>query len=77
MTDTTLTDNTAGIGIDSLPGLRQGELIEARQGGVVRERGRVDMVAPHLGVVWIVGSGLGTRRMLDLQEWEIRILPEP
>lgn len=63
--------------IDSSPHvlerLRPGDRIQAWERGMLRCTGVVDMVAPELGVVWILESGIGARRMLSVDQYDVRL----
>ncbi|NKX54114.1 hypothetical protein HGG74_06060 [Arthrobacter sp. E918] len=54
-----------------MSGLLPGTHIEARDLNDVRCRGRVEDVAPGLGVAWIREDGLGARRIVDLHEYSL------
>lgn len=57
--------------VEDLASLRKGDLVEARSNGVVRWSGVVDDTAPALGVVWIIESIGGSRRILDRDEYSL------
>ena len=48
-----------------------GQLVQARVHGVVHWIGTVETVSVPLGVVWIREDGLGERRRLDVQEYQV------
>lgn len=52
-------------------GLRPGDLVEGRRGGRLLHRGRVTDVAAHQGLLWIMDTVSGGRRLLDSSEVEI------
>jgi hypothetical protein len=51
--------------------LRPGDLVEGRRGGRLLHRGRVTDVAAHQGLLWIMDTVSGNRRLLDSSELEI------
>lgn len=51
--------------------LLPGQPVQARVRGVVRWSGTVETVSVPLAVVWIRENGLGERKLLDLQEYQI------
>lgn len=51
--------------------LRPGQPVQARTHGVVHWTGTVETVSVPLGVVWIREDGLGERKLLDLQEYQV------
>ena len=53
-------------------GLRPGERVQAWAGEVVHWSGTVETVSAELGVVWIREDGMGARRLLDLDEHQVR-----
>ncbi|GAA3697877.1 hypothetical protein GCM10023081_38570 [Arthrobacter ginkgonis] len=57
--------------------IRGGDAIVATDARGVELRGRTDVAAPHLGVLWIWETGTGTRLLLDAAEFDLDILPEP
>jgi hypothetical protein len=58
-------------------GLRPGDLVEGRRGERLLHRGRVTDVAAHQGLLWIMDTVSGSRRMLDSSELEITRPSEP
>jgi hypothetical protein len=48
-----------------------GQSVQARVHGVVHWSGTVETVSVPLGVVWIREDGLGERKLLDLQEYQV------
>ena len=67
MTETLSTD----VQITDVGMLKPGDYIEARRGDVLRHCGRVDSVAPDLGIAWITEAIPGYRRIIDTQEYTI------
>ncbi|MGQ1797354.1 hypothetical protein ACT4S5_09485 [Kocuria oceani] len=66
------TDDAARSGSDpASQHLRPGQVVQARLRGVVHWTGTVDTVSVALGVVWIRENGLGERKLLDLQEYQV------
>ena len=57
--------------------LRAGDLVEGRRGGRVLHRGRVTDVAPNQGLLWILDTVSGSRRLLDQSELVVTRVPEP
>ena len=57
--------------------LRAGDLVEGRRSGRLLHRGRVTDVAPNQGLLWILDTVSGSRRLLDQSELEITRVPEP
>ncbi|MCM3687085.1 hypothetical protein [Kocuria rosea] len=55
---------------------RPGDRVEAWDGRRVRHVGTVAEVAPHLRVLWIVESGTGTKKLIPLDDYRLRRLPE-
>ena len=51
--------------------LKPGDQVEAKRGGIVHHRGRVDSVAPDLGIAWITEALPGNRRIIDTQEFAV------
>ncbi len=51
--------------------LRPGQVVQARFRGVVHWTGTVETVSVALGVIWIRENGLGERKLLDLQEYQV------
>lgn len=51
--------------------LLPGQQVQARVNGVVHWTGTVETVSVPLGVVWIREAGLGERKLLDLQEYQV------
>ncbi len=58
--------------VQDLTQIRPGDHLEAWSQAVVRHRGIVEEAAPGLGVVWIRESGIGERRMLASDTFELR-----
>lgn len=58
-------------------GLVPGDVVEARRGGRLLHRGAVTDVAPHQGLLWIMDTLTGGRRLLDRSEVEISRVPGP
>jgi hypothetical protein len=52
-----------------------GDTIEAGRDGHVVHRGTVTDVAPHLGLLWIMDSLTGGRRLVDTAELSISHAP--
>lgn len=48
-----------------------GDHIEAWEQQVLRYTGTVEVSAPELGVVWIVESGIGFRKMLSVDQYRL------
>lgn len=65
---------TPGVAIEHVT---PGDAIEARRDGHVLHRGTVTDVAPHLGLLWIMDTLTGGRRLLDIAELEIVRLALP
>jgi len=57
--------------------LRPGDLVEGRRGGRLLHLGRVTDIAPNQGLLWILDTVSGSRRLLDHSELEITRVPEP
>jgi hypothetical protein len=57
--------------------LSPGDLVEARRGGRLLHRGTVTDVAPNHGLLWIMDTLTGGRRLLDHSELEITRAPAP
>lgn len=51
--------------------LRPGDLVEGRRGGRLLHRGRVTDVAAQQGLLWIMDTVSGSRRLLDTSELDI------
>ncbi|WP_457973856.1 hypothetical protein [Arthrobacter sp. D1-17] len=51
--------------------LAPGDLVEGRRGGRLLHRGRVTDVAAHQGLLWIMDTVSGSRRLLDSSELDI------
>lgn len=51
--------------------MRPGDQIEAWAQQALRYTGTVQLCAPELGVVWIVESGIGSRKMLSIDEYRL------
>lgn len=60
---------STGIRITDIGMLKPGDMVEARRGKVVHHRGRVDSVAPDLGVAWMTEAVPGSRRIIDVEEF--------
>lgn len=58
-------------------GLVPGDVVEARRAGRLLHRGAVTDVAPHQGLLWIMDTLTGGRKLLDHSEVEISRVPEP
>ena len=58
-------------GTDMLWELHEGDSIVARDGRGVEVRGRVDLAAPELGVLWVWEFGTGERRLLHAAECDL------
>jgi hypothetical protein len=56
---------------DDFSHLCLGDLIEARQNQRVHHRGRIEEAHPKLGVFWIQDTITGTRKLIDLDSFEI------
>ena len=68
---------TSGRELDSassceLSTLRPGDHLEAWEHGMLCHAGVVEEVAPELGVVWIREPGLGARKMLSVDQHQLR-----
>ena len=50
---------------------RPGDHIEAWEQQVLRYTGTVEVSAPELGVVWILESGIGFRKMLSVDQYRL------
>ncbi|MFW6186541.1 MAG: hypothetical protein ACOC84_00865 [Actinomycetota bacterium] len=55
-----------------LADLRVGDQVQAWSGAMLHYVGIVELVSLRLKVVWIRDLGLGERRMLDLQDYQLR-----
>jgi len=68
-------DNTVNkLGGAPLPwDLPPGAPVEVQRDGTVRCSGVVEIIAPHLKVVWIREDGTGERVMLSTEECTIRL----
>lgn len=51
---------------------QKGDHIEAWEQQALRYTGTVEVSAPELGVVWIIESGIGFRKMLCLDQYQLR-----
>ncbi|NMR32522.1 hypothetical protein [Crystallibacter degradans] len=60
--------------IDDVSSLSRGDRIEAIGPDRVRCHGRVEEIAPEVGVLWIKEEPLDTRRMLDTSDYSIRVI---
>lgn len=56
--------------------LSPGDIVEARRGERLLHRGRVTDVAAHQGLLWIMDTVSGGRRLLDNSEMEITRVSE-
>ncbi|MDQ1594507.1 MAG: hypothetical protein QOH40_1063 [Arthrobacter pascens] len=56
-------------------GLSPGDVVEARRGGRLLHRGTVTDVAHNQGLLWIMDTLTGGRRLLDHSELEITRAP--
>jgi hypothetical protein len=65
-------ESTQALPLDFAPG----DLVEGRRGGRLLHRGRVTDVAPHQGLLWIMDTVSGSRRLLDSSEVDIIRLSE-
>lgn len=52
--------------------LRPGDHLQAWEDGMLCHAGVVEEVAPALGVVWIREPGLGARKMLSVDQHQLR-----
>jgi hypothetical protein len=52
--------------------LRPGRAVQVCRGERVYHHGVVEVIMPQAGVLWIREDGLGTRKMIDLQEYVLR-----
>lgn len=50
-----------------------GDQLEAVRQGVVHHQGVVEDIAPAVGVVWVRDSGIGERKMLATDTFELHI----
>lgn len=66
------TTGTAGAVIHDLTQISPGERIEVWRQGHVQYRGTVEEVCPALGVTWLLEAGDGYRRMIHVQDAELR-----
>lgn len=57
--------------------LQPGDEIEARRNQTVYHRGPVQELMPALGVVWILDSRTGTRKLLEVAEWNMWLVTSP
>jgi hypothetical protein len=62
-------------GTDMLGTLAGGEEVLATDVLGVEIRGRVDLAAPGLGVLWVWEYGTGERRLLHAAEYDLATLP--
>lgn len=67
---------STGVLISDVGMLKPGDIVEARRGDVVHHRGRVDSVAPDLGVAWITEAIPGYRRIIDTEEYTVWLRPD-
>ncbi|MGX5358220.1 hypothetical protein [Kocuria sp. KH4] len=51
--------------------LQLGQRVQAQLHGAAHWTGTVETVSVSLGVVWIREDGLGERKLLDLQEYQV------
>lgn len=59
--------------IQDLTRIRPGDHLEAVSQGVVHHQGVVEDIAPDAGVVWVRDSGIGERKMLATDTFELHI----
>lgn len=59
---------------DDVSILNRGELIEATGPHGNYYHGEVDEIAPGMGIVWINDRSLGFRKMLDSDDYAIRVI---
>jgi hypothetical protein len=71
------TPNVDKTGVLSTTALSCGDLIEAAYKGTVVHRGRVADIAPSQELFWITDYLTGSRRLLDVAEFEITRLSNP
>lgn len=50
--------------------------IQIRNAGTILHSGRVVEIMPLLGVFWILDSILGTRKLIDVSEDSVWVLPQ-
>lgn len=61
--------------VDSCHELMDGDRIDARYKGALVHRGRITERMPDHGLFWIMDEITGGRRLLDMAELEIVLLP--
>ena len=71
------TPNIDKTGVLSTAALSCGDLIEAAYKGTVVHRGQVTDIAPSHELFWITDYLSGSRRLLDVTEFEITRLSNP
>ncbi|WP_139007078.1 hypothetical protein [Arthrobacter crystallopoietes] len=64
----------ASARLDDVSSLRRGDRIEATGPDRIRYHGRVEEIAPEVGVLWIKEEPLDTRKMLDTSDYSIRVI---
>ncbi|GER23893.1 hypothetical protein NCCP1664_23880 [Zafaria cholistanensis] len=62
-------------GSQKLHEIRGGDAIVAKDAHGTELHGCTDVVAPHLGVLWVWETGTGTRRLLNAADFDFDILP--
>ena len=67
--------NNDHIDVDFCRGLASGDVIEAYYRNTLVHRGPVVDTAPDHGLVWILDTLTGDRRLLDLAELEVVRIP--
>jgi hypothetical protein len=59
------------VRIMDVSNLNPGDTVEARSLGAVLFAGEIELVAPHLGVLWIRQGSWQDRKLLDPTEYEL------
>lgn len=55
--------------------IRSGDRIEVWEQGALRHVGTVGQSAPHLGLLWILETGTGARRLVPVHGYRLRRSP--
>lgn len=72
-----LPTSDCAVRIADLSELRSGDTIEARHLGTVKFAGEVELVAAHLGILWLRHGSWHHRKLLDSAEYELWKLRAP
>lgn len=61
--------------VQDLGALAIGDVIEAWHDGRRYNRGRVLQTVPSMGMLWLLDSGTGTRKLVDFEALVVRRVP--